>query len=517
MFAQRVRPDEVIDLLAAESYDPVLMRYCGYTKTSPKLSDFITDKARLGVTGTIANAYVPEGTAAAIPYLTTKQVDGLYAHLDGCKYITADADQEWSHCRVPDGAIVLNKSGNVGAAAIVACAPYAYVNTVSDLINIRPRRLGAEGGGRGIDSGYLVVYLNSPYGQSQLQRLSGGAVFDHVSLFAVPEIRIHEPNLLSQRYIGDKVRQAEQLRERGRELEAAVATTHAQYIVPPTGIDFAKRTRWLAKRSLTERLDAHFYPSAVEQYFRQLGGPTRSLDHLCSLVVNGQSQSEAEQGVRQATVANLGRSFVEGSLRTVEHPADGSRALAIHDLLLCNAAHNKSYIGRDVTYSQVEGAYPSTEVMVVRVDRTQIPASFVRHYLKTQIGYLQVQSTIRGITAHSYPTDVKLLEIPIPAVSDVDRDAWFATDDQMVAAGRFFDAAKVLTSLATTLVEHLIDGRINEAELVTAQKALEAGDRSADREILKSLRQSDATDVRPLIADIDALYALLDGTEGQAP
>jgi type I restriction enzyme S subunit len=220
MFAQRVRPNELIDLLAAESYDPVLMKYCGYTKNAPKLSDFVTDKARLGVTGTIANAYVPEGTAAAIPYLTTKQVDGLYAHLDGCKYITAQADRKWSHCRVPEGSIVLNKSGNVGAASIVACAPYAYVNTVSDLINIRPRRLGTDGGGRVIDIGYLVVFLNSPYGQSQLQRLSGGAVFDHVSLFAVPEIRIHEPTPLAQQYIGDKVRQAERLRERAQRLRS---------------------------------------------------------------------------------------------------------------------------------------------------------------------------------------------------------------------------------------------------------------------------------------------------------
>jgi hypothetical protein len=54
-----------------------------------------------------------------------------------------------------------------------------------------------------------------------------------------------------------------------------------------------------------------------------------------------------------------------------------------------------------------------------------------------------------------------------------------------------------------------------EADLVAAQKALEAGDRNADREILKGLRQSDAPDAKPLIADVDALYALLDGPEGQ--
>lgn len=292
-----------------------------------------------------------------------------------------------------------------------------------------------------VDSGWVLAYFSSARGERQLTREITGSVQAGINLCDLRLVDVPLPAVEAQRYIGDKVRQAERLRERERRLEAAVATTHAQYIVPPTGIDFAKRTRRLAARSLTERLDAHFYPSAVEQYFRQLGGPTRSLARLCSLVVNGQSQPEAEEGVRQVTVANLGRSFVEGTLRTVERPADGSRALAPHDLLLCNAAHNKSYIGRDVTYSQVEGPYPSTEVMVLRVDRTQLPASFVRQYLKTEIGYLQVQSTIRGITAHSYPTDVRLLEIPIPAVPDADREAWFATDDEMLAAGRCFVCA----------------------------------------------------------------------------
>jgi type I restriction enzyme S subunit len=72
-----------------------------------------------------------------------------------------------------------------------------------------------------------------------------------------------------------------------------------------------------------------------------------------------------------------------------------------------------------------------------------------------------------------------------------------------------------LTLTAQTLVEHLIDGRLTEADLVAAQKGLEAGDRSGDREILKALRQSAAADAKPLIADVDALYALLDESEAK--
>lgn len=438
-----------------------------------------------------------------------ERFEGMFVSAKDCDPVGEEMFHEFGRAEAIDGDLLVAIGGYVGRPALLRVEDGLRVVVNRHLARVRIDKARA-------DSGWVLAYFSSARGERQLTREITGSVQAGINLCDLRLVDVPLPSVEAQRYIGDKVRQAERLRERARRLEAAVATTHAQYIVPPTGIDFAKRTRRLSRRSLTERLDAHFYPSAVEQYFRQLGSPTRSLERLCSLVVNGQSQPEAQEGVRQATVANLGRSFVEGPLRTVVRPGDGSRALAPHDLLLCNAAHNKSYIGRDVAYSQVEGPYPSTEVMVVRVDRTQIPASFVRHYLKTEIGYLQVQSTIRGITAHSYPTDVKLLEIPIPAVPGVDRDAWFATDDQMLAAGRCFDAARVLANVARTLVEHLIDGRLNEADLVAAQKALQAGDRSTDCEILRGLRHGDAPDAKPLIADIDALYALLDDHEDEA-
>lgn len=462
---------------------------------------------QLGYTGPTESFYCASDSAGAY-YLSSKNiVDGRIELTDGTDRVSLTAHNgPLRKTQVRAGDLLISRTGTVGKCALLFDDESEY-NIAAHLIALR---VSGE-----FDPAFLGAFFNSIYGTRQSVRLQRGTIIRGLSVYDVPQMLVPRFEREAQRYIGDKVRQAERLRERARRLEAAVATTHAQYIVPTTGIDFSKRTRRLAARSLTERLDAHFYPSAVEQYFRELGGPTRSLDSLCSLVVNGQSQPEAEEGVRQATVTNLGRSFVEGSLRIVERPANDSRALAPHDLLLCNAAHNKSYIGRDVTYSQVEGPYPSTEVMVVRVDRTQLPASFVRHYLKMEIGYLQIQSTIRGITAHSYPTDVKLLEIPIPVVPAADREAWFATDDQMLAAGRCFDAARVLTSVATTLVEHLVDGRLGEADLVAAQKTLEAGDRSADREILKALRQRDTPDARPLIADVDALYALLDASEDE--
>jgi type I restriction enzyme S subunit len=61
------------------------------------------------------------------------------------------------------------------------------------------------------------------------------------------------------------------------------------------------------------------------------------------------------------------------------------------------------------------------------------------------------------------------------------------------------------------LIEALIDGKVTETDLVAAQEALERGDNSADRALLRRLTRQgiDAPDQPPLFPDLDALYTLL--------
>jgi type I restriction enzyme S subunit len=72
------------------------------------------------------------------------------------------------------------------------------------------------------------------------------------------------------------------------------------------------------------------------------------------------------------------------------------------------------------------------------------------------------------------------------------------------------DAANRLTIAARLLVEALIEGKIPESEFVTAQQALDAGDRNADRALLSSLRCGSEADASVLFGNVDALYNLLD-------
>ena len=155
---------------------------------------------------------------------------------------------------------------------------------------------------------------------------------------------------------------------------------------------------------------------------------------------------------------------------------------------------------------------PSTEVMVIRVNRDELPASYVRTYLNTKIGYIQIQSTVRGITAHSYPDDVKTLNIYIPKVCGQQREEWFLQDLYLAKAGLANEYSTKLVKVAKYLVEALIEGILTEEELIQAQNTLEQADPSLDRAILNQMTEDGyaVTGSKPLFADLDEFYDLLE-------
>jgi len=369
---------------------------------------------------------------------------------------------------------------------------------------------------KGIDVHFVSAFLNTTTGSVQFKRLTTGVIQEQVRLEDSAGILLPTLQPDAQRYIGDKVRQAERLRDRARRLYDFVRLHHQSWIPafrPSKGKWNAYR---VGSRGIEDVIVPHFYPPSVTEYLA--GRQNKPLTEICLVIYSGETYDADEKGVDQATSRSCSGRFLKRPCNRVRPPARGDLDLQPHDLLLTNAAHDKAYIGRDVTYFHGGPRnIPSAKVLVLRPNRAVVPASYLYTYLQTPVGYLQVQSAIRGISAGIRAQDVGTIRIPLPEMSVSQLEAWHSMDSLMGEAGASEDAAGGLCASAVALVEQLIESRLNEADLVAAQKALEAGDRSADREILKSLRQSVAPDAKPLIADVDVLYALLDGPEERDP
>src|SRR4029434_1010813 len=66
---------------------------------------------------------------------------------------------------------------------------------------------------------FLAAFFNAEHGRLAIERLQRGTIIFGVSLLDIPPLRVFWPQRKRRVYVGNKVRQAEQLREHARALE----------------------------------------------------------------------------------------------------------------------------------------------------------------------------------------------------------------------------------------------------------------------------------------------------------
>ncbi|WP_210525954.1 restriction endonuclease subunit S [Pantoea ananatis] len=502
MFAKRYNADELIDIIAAPAYSPELIEYVKKVANAPYLSQFLSQKPKLGITGTIAKDYVSADTKDAVPYVSTKQVKGLHAYMDDAKYISKEADIEWAKCRVEDGDIIINKSGNVGAAAVLCCAPYKYVNSVSDIINIKLDKTAS------IDRDFLVVYLNSPYGQKQLQRLSGGAIFSHVSLHAIPDIRVYHPDIKAQKYIADKVRQAEQLRTWAKRCREKI-----QYYFNDlfSGISLDKPEHLHTRVSLdilVPRLNAEFYSDYYMQVEKGLIDRFGKLTTLGRLAPTIRTKTKPSTDCVYKEIGDLDAgkgAFDSGTFHKFgEAPNNAQRIFDEGDVAVSTRRPNRGAI------AVIEESSSTTfySVFLARLKpKDRNFGYWLKEFLRHDAGKLLL---LQRCTWTTYPviSEDDIESIPVPEIPD----HW---DFIARLSRKSVKLEAVATDLITTtkiLVETLIEGQLTEQQLIEAQQALEDGDNSLDQAILSKLSAEGYAieGATPLFSDVDELYSLLE-------
>lgn len=507
MYTVRVL-SEIDDRLDAEYYNPEALITTNKMATIGSVTTFgslVSEGYRVVYHGTDSINGLKDNES--LPFLSPTQIDKNGAiNFENTDRLPIYYKDKYPKGLGSVGEILVEVKGNVSKVGII---PSHFPKNLMISGSLYKATLDATRA----DSHYILAFLKSKHGQILKNRLTSNTIINYIAKDALYSIPVIELDVIAQKYIGDKVRQAEQLRAWAKITEASVRDFHVQFIPEQENLNFNKKTRLLSTRKMTERLDAHFYPGVVEEYLKLHPSSFKGLDSLTTEVYNGQTQSETDdEYCLQITVTNLSASFIKGQPRRVECPAKNNKFIKPHDILMCNAAHNKSYIGRELTYVHTdERLLPSTEVMTIRINREIVPASYVRTYLESKLGYVKIQSTIRGITAHSYPDDVKLLDIYIPDISPDQKEAWFNQDSLLIYAGNATEYAYYLTTVAKLLVEALIEGQLTEEQLIQAQQALEDGDNTLDKAILSKLSNEGyaVEGATPLFSDIDELYRLL--------
>lgn len=474
-----------------------------------------------------------------------ERFEGMFVSAEDCDPVSEEMFHEFGRAEAIDGDLLVAIGGYVGRPALLRVEDGLRVVVNRHLARVRIDKSHA-------DSGWVLAYFSSARGERQLTREITGSVQAGINLCDLRLVDVPLPAVDAQRYVGDKVRQAERLRARARVLEsfargvasglfdrlideqsalmllqsgphsealrlfAATASSRPSL----SSIDAhreTKHTNRVAPAELSSVWAAPSYRPEITDAIAHLKSASwKPLGSLCrEPIVQGRTPTYANDGsghpcLKTRHVSGLFVDDREPDLVTPDCARELERFRVDPGTILMNRSGAGS-VGRCAVYLSDGAPLTNEHLLHIKLNAAHDPC-FLVLFLSSWWGERAIEQGITGSTGQLNLANDHVSRIPVPVV---DQAVQASVGDQVRKAGACARHARALTTCAKLLVKRLIEGSISEADLVAAQKALEAGDRSADREILKGLRQSDAPDAKPLIADVDALYALLDGSEGQ--
>ncbi|MBT0719849.1 restriction endonuclease subunit S [Rosenbergiella collisarenosi] len=438
-------------------------------------------------------------SADSIPYISGKVIKSFNIDLDGCQRISLDSHKnELTKSTIRPKDVLIIRKGDMGNACVVS-SEVNEANCSSEVIYLKMKASS--------DPYYLVSYLNCDQGQKAFKRLGRGTIIPGVSLLDVPRLPIPKVSEFVQKYIGDKVRQAEQLRTWAKRLEQVSSFMFANALAE-LGYKEKKSTK-IVRAKLEDRLDPAFYDEKFslfnEFWFKSNSEPLKQFIESGSYGVLPSSNSYGKGNVRFIRATDLKNANIDPTCFNYvpeEEVADKAKVSKGDILMEIKGAISTC----ELAESHLAGTYINGSIF--RFTPKGIDNAYLAYFLSSTIKELYCERvSVNNII--SYLDLASLHELPIIRLKN-DIEEFLAKN--LININLAKKIAFALTRSAKTLVESLIEGQLTEQQLIRAQQALEDGDNSLDLAILSKLSAKGYAieGTTPLFSDIDELYSLLE-------
>jgi len=350
------------------------------------------------------------------------------------------------------------------------------------------------------DPRFIAAYLTCTHGARLKRRVVSNISVSYIGKDDLYDLPVPTPTTDAQRYIGSKVRQAEALRERARELVTDVQIHFAglhQY-----GIDRRLGSWRQSARVLDgERLDANFYaPPAVQLASALSEQGAVEAGTLADLIkVNGFDPNRPISyfeigGVDVATGCAWPIVVPAG-----EVPSRAQRSVNHWDILVGTVRPERKNVG--IVPPSARGQLVATSGVAVLRAETPALAAYLWGYLRSDAATEQL---MRWNSGAAYPAidDEVALRVLVPSAGP---EEMIRLGSRWMRIPQFHGAARELVAAARLLVEALIERKVTEAGLIAAST-----DPEADRALLARLADDGLDgDGSPLFSDLDALFDLI--------
>jgi len=384
---------------------------------------------------------------SGIPLIRVADTSGPFVKSDDLAFIDKKLGRELARHIVKPGDIVVSQRGTIGQFAMVTDEYEQWV-TSANLISILQSQKA--------DFGYLLAFLNSRAGLSQVIRLQSGQVQPKIITDDVKSVRVYLPTPDVQRSISDLIRESCSLLRRSRSLYAeAEALLLAELGLDDLNLSHQPTyTRSFSQAWATGRLDAeHFQPKY--QYVInaiQHTGQWVVLDEIATFCRRGAQPVYVENGpVKVVNTRHLGPMLLSRDLETTseEYWATHEEAkVRLNDVLLYSTG---AYIGRTNYYPSSERAIGSNHVTIIRTTDV-CNHVFLALFLNALPGLFQTDQRAHGSAQREiYPNDIKEFIVWLP-----DRSKQDTLAQEVIDAHTAREEANCLLEEAKQRVEEMV-------------------------------------------------------------
>lgn len=493
---------EIDDRLDAEYYNPAALSTLKKMETKGTVTTFgnlVDEGYRVVYHGTDSINGLKD--SEVLPFLSPTQIDanGSINFEDADKLPLYYKDQ-YPKGLGKAGEILVEVKGNVSKVGIVPSAFPKNLMISGSLYKatLDPKR---------VDSHYVLAFLKSQHGQILKNRLTSNTIINYIAkdaLYSIPVIEFKEK---AQKYIGDKVRQAEQLRSWAKLLRTSV-DDHLNSLNLPINEPPALLNR-VSAQTMEDRLDPRPYRTHYLCLVHEIEKlPHDSISALVELASGCPVSSNdflENSGIPLVRIRNIGFDDFIGLDTGVSQDV-------YQDATKYQAKDKMIVVGMDGIFRSqffISDELPMlVNQRVAMLSPQNIRGELLTHWLNRPEGQMQLnQWAVKTTVEHTSLSDIGRVLIP-----RLDKSLENKLADYLLNARLAYRYAKFLTQVAKTLVEALIEGQLTEQQLIQAQQALEDGDNSLDQVILSKLSAEGYAieGATPLFSDIDELYSLLE-------
>ena len=513
-----------------------------------------TDRGVAGGATPLGANYLSKGR---VRFYRTSEVDNMHLSGSDAVFISDEDDEKLKRSRLEAGDVLLTITGAKFGKSAVVEEEHLPGNISQHSVRFHPLN-GV------LDPYFLVSYFESKTGQMAIWREAYGATRPAIDFPSIEALVLPHLKFDAQKYIGEKVRQAERLRAWAKELYRIPAFIDAliQEAIPisltKALTDLSVNDKKEATKKLTNFLSLKIEDLDTKQAFQtfieknKMGSvdTEREFFHINTVATDAiedflsaqtyrpaitdafdiitsakhsNLQAMSLEPIRQGATpkfSSIGKKCIkskqtrdlfldETGYETVDPDDEQNKRivrLRRNDILVTR--QGAGTVGRASIFMDDEETYITDSLFLVRIDSNKANPAFIAGFLRSYTGQRLIEKGVYGSTGQLNLSSSALRNLPVP---DVDLDFQNFLGEALSTTDTLFKLSTRLTQAAKTLVEALIEGQLTESQLVTAQQALEAGDESLDRALLERMTAEGIDgEGDTLFDDIDQLYDLLE-------